>query len=96
MNSTRKPVYPRYDELCKAIEYAGYIGTTFSPPACLKLLEEIESYAQQVQALKQRNEAIEPLLVEVVAHLRMQAHFNKDTRQSLIERAEKALSDKKT
>jgi len=93
MNSTKKPAYPRYDEICNILEYAAHVDIRFPPSFCQNLLEQMESCAQKVQALQPRNQMMELLLVEIVAHLRLQPHFSKEARQSLIERAERILNN---
>ena len=93
MNSTKQHAYPGYEELSAQFDYAAQIGTKFSPMMCQSLLETAETYAQEAQTLHQRNQMMEPLLVEIVAHLRLQPHFSKEARQSLIERAERVLND---
>ena len=92
MNSTKQHAYPRYDEICNILEYGAHIGKTFPVSFCQNLLEQLETCAQKVQALQPRNQMMELLLIEIVAHLRLQPHFSKEARQSLIERAERILS----
>jgi hypothetical protein len=92
MNST-KHALPGYDKISAQLEDAAHRGTSFSPASCQMLLETAESYAQEVQKLHAANQAMEALLLEVIVHLRIQAHFSKEARQSLIERAEKALNN---
>ena len=94
MNSTKPHAYPGYDDLVEQFEYAAQIGMKFSPMMCQSLLETAESYAQEVQSLQHRTQAMEALLLEIIVHLRIQAHFSKDARQSLIERAERILSNR--
>ena len=93
MNSTKPHAYPRYDEICNILEYAAHVDIRFPPSFCQNLLEQMESCAQKVQALQPRNQMMELLLVEIVAHLRLQPHFSKEARQSLIERAERILNN---
>jgi hypothetical protein len=93
MTTNKKHALPGYDRICDQLEDAAHRGTTISVAACQMLLETAETYAQEARDLQQRNHAIEPLLVEIVAHLRMQAHFSKEARQSLIERAERILKN---
>src|SRR6266699_1727853 len=93
MNSTKKHALPGYDHICDQLEDAAHRGTRISVAACQMLLETAETYAQLVQTLQPRNQMMELLLVEIVAHLRLQAHFSKEARQSLIERAERILKN---
>jgi hypothetical protein len=82
---------PGYDDICEQLDYAAYRNMKFSAAYCQSLLETAEGYAQEVQALQKRNQMIEPLLVEIVAHLRIQIYISKEARQTLIERIEKVL-----
>ncbi len=93
MNSTKPHAYPRYDEICNILEYGAHIGKTFPVSFCQNLLEQLETCAQKLQAVQQRDQAIEAFLVDIVVHLRTQPHFNKEARQSVIERAERILND---
>ena len=87
----KQHAYPGYDDLVEQFEYAAQIGMKFSPMMCQSLLETAETYAQEAQCLRQRNQAIEPLLVEIVARLRMPMMLGKVERQHLIERIERTL-----
>ena len=93
MNSTKPHAFPGYDKIALDLENAAHIYKHFSAAYCQVLLETAETYAQQAQTLEQRNQMMELLLVEIVAHLRLQPHFSKEARQSVIERAERILNN---